>query len=280
VAAAHHLYRRNALKGLILPPMPEYQHDQIVPFKDSSLSKKRQVAEMFNHIANRYDFLNHFLSGGVDNYWRKRAIGELRLLRPKTILDIATGTGDLSAMMAKRLRPEKITGIDISSGMLERGRQKMNRLGLGSLVHLQEGDSEAIEFPDNSFDAVTVAFGVRNFQNLEKGLQEMRRVLKPGGKMMILEFSKPGKGFFRLVYKTYLRHIAPRVGNIVSGNGAAYQYLHDSVNAFPEGEDFKQILKKTGYTNVYSKRLSLGICSIYCGDKDHDLIPQKTVITA
>jgi len=259
--------------------MPEYKHDQIVPFKDSPLSKKQQVAEMFNHIANRYDFLNHFLSGGADNYWRRRAIGELRPLRPKTILDVATGTGDLSAMMAKRLQPEKITGIDISSGMLELGRQKINKLGLGSLVHLQEGDSEAIDFPDHSFDAVTVAFGVRNFQNLEKGLQEMLRVLKPGGKLVILEFSRPGKGAFRLLYKTYLRHIAPGIGKIVSGNAAAYQYLHDSVNAFPEGEDFKQILNKTGFTNVYRKKLSLGICSIYCGNKDRGLIPQKTVIT-
>lgn len=259
--------------------MPEYKHDQIVPFKDSSLPKKQQVAEMFNHIANRYDFLNHFLSGGVDNFWRRRAIRELVPLRPRVILDIATGTGDLPVMMAKQLQPEKITGIDISSGMLELGRQKMNKLGLDSLVRLQEGDSEVIEFPDNSFDAVTVAFGVRNFQNLEKGLQEMLRVLKPGGKLMILEFSKPGKGVFSLLYKIYLRHIAPRIGKIVSGNAAAYQYLHDSVHAFPEGENFLQILNKTGFITVYRKRLSLGICSIYCGNKDRDLIPQKTVIT-
>jgi demethylmenaquinone methyltransferase/2-methoxy-6-polyprenyl-1,4-benzoquinol methylase len=260
--------------------MPAYKHDQIVPFKNSSLSKKQQVAEMFNHIANRYDFLNHFLSGGVDNFWRRRAIRELLPLRPKTILDIATGTGDLAIMMAKRLRPEKITGIDISPGMLELGRQKINTLNLGSCVRLQEGDSEAISFPADSFDAVTVAFGVRNFQNLEKGLQEMLRVLKPGGKLVILEFSKPGKGFFRLLYKTYLRHIACRVGKIISRNADAYKYLHDSVNAFPEGAGFRTILNDTGFVHTYYRKLSLGVCSIYSGTKEPEPIPQKTVITA
>jgi len=259
--------------------MPEYKHDQIVPFRDSSLSKKQQVAEMFNHIANRYDFLNHFLSGGVDNFWRRRAIRELVPIHPGTILDIATGTGDLAIMMAKRLRAKKITGIDISPGMLELGRQKINKLNLSSCIRLQEGDSEAIDFPADSFDAVTVAFGVRNFQNLEKGLQEMFRVLKPGGKLMILEFSKPERGLFRLLYRTYLRHIASGIGKIISGNADAYKYLHDSVHAFPEGEDFRRILDNIRFTNIYSKKLSLGICSIYCGTKDPGPIPQKTVIT-
>ena len=234
---------------------------------------------MFNHIANRYDFLNHFLSGGVDNFWRRRAIRELVPIHPGTILDIATGTGDLAIMMAKRLRAKKITGIDISPGMLELGRQKINKLNLSSCIRLQEGDSEAIDFPADSFDAVTVAFGVRNFQNLEKGLQEMFRVLKPGGKLMILEFSKPERGLFRLLYRTYLRHIASGIGKIISGNADAYKYLHDSVHAFPEGEDFRRILDNIRFTNIYSKKLSLGICSIYCGTKDPGPIPQKTVIT-
>jgi demethylmenaquinone methyltransferase/2-methoxy-6-polyprenyl-1,4-benzoquinol methylase len=248
--------------------MPEYQHDTIVPFKDSALSKKQQVAEMFNKIASRYDFLNHFLSGGVDRYWRRMAIRELKTLQPQSILDIATGTADLSVMMAKRLRPEKIVGIDISEGMLDLGKQKIAKLRLNRLITLQEGDSEAINFPDGSFEAVTVAFGVRNFQNLEKGLQEMRRVLKPEGKLMILEFSKPRKGPFLPLYKVYLRYIAPRIGKIVSGNPDAYQYLNDSVNAFPEGDVFTGILKKTGFINTYSKKLSLGICTIYCGTKE------------
>ncbi len=249
--------------------MPEYQHDTIVPFKDSSLSKKQQVAEMFNKIANRYDFLNHFLSGGVDKYWRRMAIRELEPLHPKNILDVATGTADLSLLMAKRLQPEKIVGIDISEGMLGLGKRKIAKLRLNQLITLQEGDSEAINFPGASFEAVTVAFGVRNFQNLEKGLQEMFRVLKPGGKLLILEFSKPRKGPFLPLYKVYLRYIAPRIGKMVSGNPDAYQYLNDSVNAFPEGDVFTGILKKTGFINTYSKKLSLGICTIYCGTKEN-----------
>jgi demethylmenaquinone methyltransferase/2-methoxy-6-polyprenyl-1,4-benzoquinol methylase len=255
------------LKWLILQPMPEYEHDTVVPFKGSPLPKKKQVAEMFDHIARRYDFLNRFLSGGADRYWRRKAVRELEPFHPKTILDVATGTGDLAVLMARRLRPEKITGIDISEGMLGLGRQKIAKLRLNLPVSLQAGDSEAINCPGASFDAVTVAFGVRNFQNLEKGLQEMHRVLKPGGKLLILEFSKPRKGPFPALYKVYLRYIAPRIGSIVSGDPDAYQYLNDSVNAFPEGDVFTGILEKTGFINTYSKKLSLGICTIYCGTK-------------
>ncbi len=248
--------------------MTEYPHDTIVPFKDSLLGKKQQVADMFDKIASRYDFLNRFLSGGADRRWRKTAIRELESIHPGIILDVATGTADLPVMMAKLLRPEKITGIDISTGMLDLGKQKIAKLGLNPLITLQEGDSEAINFPGASFEAVTVAFGVRNFQNLEKGLSEMFRVLKPGGKIMILEFSRPRKGPFLPLYKIYLRYLAPRIGKIVSGNLDAYQYLNDSVNAFPEGDAFEGILKKTGFINTYSKKLSLGICTIYCGTKE------------
>ena len=247
--------------------MTEYEHDSIVPIKSSSLSKKQQVAEMFNHIAARYDFLNHFLSGGVDRYWRRRAIQELKPIQPKTILDVATGTGDLALMMARQLKPGKIIGIDISTGMLELGKQKIARLKFTEIVELREGDGEAMNFPTDSFDAITVAFGVRNFQNLEKGLQEMLRVLRPGGKLIILEFSKPRKGAFLPFYKTYLKYIAPGIGKMISGNAAAYRYLNDSVTAFPEGMVFEEILKKTGFKAVYGKKLSLGICSIYCGSK-------------
>jgi demethylmenaquinone methyltransferase / 2-methoxy-6-polyprenyl-1,4-benzoquinol methylase len=247
--------------------MAEYQHDTIVPFKDSVVPKKQQVAEMFNKIAFRYDFLNRFLSGGIDRKWRKKAIRELSSIKPKSILDVATGTADMPILMMKILQPDLITGIDISEGMLALGKQKILRSGLEDKVHLQTGDGESIHFPEDSFDAVTVSFGVRNFQNLEKGLVEMRRVMKSGGKLVILEFSIPGKGFFLLLYKIYLRIIAPRIGKMVSGNADAYQYLNDSVNAFPEGEAFLKILNKTGFSNTYHKKLSLGICTIYCGNK-------------
>jgi demethylmenaquinone methyltransferase/2-methoxy-6-polyprenyl-1,4-benzoquinol methylase len=247
--------------------MAEYQHDTIVPFKDSAASKKQQVAEMFDTIAFRYDFLNRFLSGGADIAWRKKAIRELREIDPKSILDVATGTGDLPIMMMKMLNPEQITGIDISDGMLDIGRKKISKLHLENQITLLSGDAEIILFGDNSFDAVTVAFGVRNFQNLEKGIAEMFRILRPGGKLVILEFSKPEKGLFLSFYKVYLRMIAPRIGKMVSGNLDAYKYLNDSVNAFPEGEVFTRILEKTGYKNCVYKKVSLGICSIYCGKK-------------
>ena len=247
--------------------MPDYQHDTIIPFKDSAAPKKQQVAEMFDSIAFRYDFLNRFLSGGADTGWRKKAIRELRESDPKTILDVATGTGDLPIMMMKMLNPERITGIDISDGMLDIGRKKISKLQLQNRISLLTGDAEAIHFGDNSFDAVTVAFGVRNFQNLEKGLAEMFRILRPGGKLVILEFSKPEKGLFLSFYKVYLRMIAPRIGKMLSGSLEAYKYLNDSVNAFPEGEAFTAIMEKTRYKNCVYKKLSLGICSIYCGIK-------------
>jgi len=247
--------------------MSEYQHDTIVPFKDSVVSKKQQVAEMFNKIAFRYDFLNRFLSAGIDRKWRKKAIGELQTVMPKTILDAATGTADMPIMMIRILNPGQVTGIDISEAMLALGKQKIKKLRLENQIILQSGDAEDIRFPEASFDAVTVAFGVRNFQNLEKGLAEMYRVLKPGGKLVVLEFSKPGKGFFLPFYKIYLRIIAPRIGKMVSGNHEAYKYLNESVNAFPEGTFFTAILEKTGYKNSYLKKLSQGICTIYCGSK-------------
>jgi demethylmenaquinone methyltransferase / 2-methoxy-6-polyprenyl-1,4-benzoquinol methylase len=247
--------------------MTEYQHDSIVPFKDSAGSKKEQIAEMFNKIAFRYDFLNRFLSGGIDKSWRKKAIKELNILKPKTILDVATGTADMPIMMMKLLSPDKVIGIDISEGMLELGRQKIEKIGLKSKISLQSGDAESIHFSDASFFAATVAFGVRNFQNLEKGLSEIHRILKPGGKLVVLEFSRPPKGAFLPFYKIYLRAIAPRIGKIVSGNPDAYRYLNDSVNAFPEGHAFTDILTKTGFQNAYFKKLSLGICTIYGGSK-------------
>lgn len=247
--------------------MSSYSHDTIVPFNDSDKGKKQQVATMFDQIAFRYDFLNRFLSGGIDIYWRKCAIRELQQLKPKKILDVATGTADVAIMTHKYLKPEKIIGIDISEGMLEIGRQKIDKLLLKDRIELQYGDSEAINFPTASFDAVTVAFGVRNFENLEAGLAEMLRVLRPGGKLVILEFSQPRQFVFKGVYNLYMRFITPGLGKWFSKNREAYKYLHSSVKAFPEGETFLHILNKIGFSETTLKRLSLGICTIYSGRK-------------
>lgn len=251
--------------------MSEYSHDNIVPFKESQKTKKQQVAEMFDKIAFRYDFMNRFLSVGIDQYWRRRAIKELKEVNPKLILDVATGTGDLAIMTSKLLSPEKIIGIDISEGMLELGRKKLEKEMLNNKIELISGDSEAINFPDNTFDAITVAFGIRNFENLDKGLAEMKRVLKPGGKLVILEFSKPRQPVFSGLYNLYMKIFAPGVASWVSKNKEAYSYLHSSVKAFPEGETFLHILQKQGFTYTILKRLSLGICTIYCGRKEQYL---------
>ena len=242
-------------------------HDAIVPYKDSGLSKKQQVARMFDSIAFRYDFINRFLSGGIDIRWRKKAIRELESLHPRHVLDVATGTGDVAILLYRMLKPDHVTGIDISEGMLELGRKKIAKQMLNNRIELVGGDSEAIKFPDESFDAVTVAFGVRNFEHLRNGLQEMFRVLKPGGRLVVLEFSKPRKAL-KGFYNLYMKIIAPGVGNLISHNREAYQYLNDSVKAFPEGKDFIDILNEVGYTGTYLKTLSLGICTIYCGEKN------------
>lgn len=245
----------------------EFPHDIIVPFKSSEESKKKQVGEMFDKIAFRYDFLNRFLSAGIDQGWRKKAINTLKPFRPSTILDVATGTGDLALLSYKILHPEKIIGIDISNGMLEIGREKVKRAGLQNVIDLQQGDSEAISFADQSFDAVTVAFGVRNFENLEKGLSEIRRVLKPGGRLVVLEFTRPSAPVVKQVYHLYMKYITPKIGKMISKNDDAYQYLNDSVERFPEKQSFVNILNQLGYRNAFYKTLTLGICSIYCAEK-------------
>ena len=244
-------------------------HDSVVPYKDSDKSKKQQVASMFDQIAFRYDFLNRILSGGIDIYWRRKAIKELSALQPQKILDVATGTGDVALMTYKFLKPETIIGIDISEKMLDLGRQKVAKLLLNKEIALQQGDSEAINFPDNAFDAVTVAFGVRNFENLRIGLDEMLRVLKPGGKLVILEFSKPKTMVFEGLYNLYMRIVTPGIGKLISKNREAYQYLNDSVQKFPEGNDFLTIMNEVGYTATYLKTLTGGICTIYCGTKSN-----------
>lgn len=247
--------------------MTEFAHDNVVPYKGSKLGKKQQVAEMFNSIAFRYDFLNRFLSAGVDVGWRKKALKQLKDLQPTTLLDVATGTGDMALMAAKMLPLEQITGIDISNGMLEIGRQKVEKAGLSHKIELLNGDSETINFANASFDAVTVAFGVRNFEDLEQGLAEIKRVLKPGGKLVVLEFSRPKTAIAKGFYNLYMKIIAPNMGKIFSKNRNAYQYLDESIKKFPEGKNFTNILDKLGFKHTYCKPLSLGICSIYCGEK-------------
>lgn len=244
-----------------------YPHDTVVPFKDSKESKKQQVENMFDKIAFRYDFLNRFLSAGIDVGWRKKAIKQLVSSKPKNILDVATGTGDFALTSFKILKPEKITGIDISERMLEIGRKKIEKAGLQENIELLKGDSEAILFDDNTFDAITVAFGVRNFENLEKGLGEIRRVLKPGGKLVILEFTKPSIPVIKQVYNFYMNTITPKIGKIIAKNNEAYQYLNDSVVQFPQKESFIHILNQSDYRNAFYKTLTLGICSIYCAEK-------------
>lgn len=207
--------------------MNKYAHDVIVPDAESNLNKKKQVAEMFNSIAGKYDFLNRFLSAGVDIWWRKKAISQLKKLKPKIVLDVATGTADVALMTHKELHPDKIYGIDISAGMLDLGRKKIQQKGLEKIIELQQGDSENIAFEDNFFDGITVAFGVRNFENLEKGLAEMLRVLKPGGKLVVLEFSKPKQKSFKFLYQFYLSKLAPGLVQAFASDKKAYQYLKD-----------------------------------------------------
>lgn len=247
--------------------MAKFAHDEVVPYHDSGLNKKTQVADMFNSIAYRYDFMNRFLTAGIDIWWRRKAISRLRQLKPQAVLDVATGTGDVAILTYRMLRPVQITGIDISEGMLELGRKKIDRLSLTGHITLQAGDSEVIGFADNRFDAITVAFGVRNFQNLEKGLKEMYRVLRPGGKLVVLEFSKSPNKTFARICDFYMQVITPAIGKLFAKNKDAYQYLTDSVQAFPEGREFLAIMDGSGFTNTSLQRLSFGICTIYCGSK-------------
>ncbi|MCC5945851.1 MAG: bifunctional demethylmenaquinone methyltransferase/2-methoxy-6-polyprenyl-1,4-benzoquinol methylase UbiE [Bernardetiaceae bacterium] len=238
----------------------------VTPYKDQKSSKKEQVATMFNNISGKYDFLNRLLSLGIDVGWRKKAVRLLQDQKPKTILDIATGTADF-AIEARKLNPEKIIGVDISTGMLDVGRQKIKKKGYDDLITLQEGDSEDLPFEDNSFDVVIVAFGVRNFENLEKGLADMYRVMKPGGMLSIIEFSQPQSFPFKQIYNAYFKFVLPFIGKIISKDRSAYTYLPESVEAFPYGNDFLQILTKIGYKSPQCKPLTFGISSIYMAKK-------------
>jgi demethylmenaquinone methyltransferase / 2-methoxy-6-polyprenyl-1,4-benzoquinol methylase len=231
-----------------------------------ALKKKEDVKAMFDDISNRYDFLNHFLSFGIDRIWRRKLISLLSLKHPQHILDVATGTGDLAIALAK-LKPMKITGIDIAVKMLDIAREKVTRRKLENIISFRPGDAEKIPFSDGSFDAVTVAFGVRNYEDLLRGLKEMHRVLKPGGSMMILEFSHPRSSLLESMYGLYSQTIIPFAGKFISGNKIAYQYLPDSVAAFPSGNDFLDILKAAGMSNNRQYPMTGGIATIYTGEK-------------
>lgn len=229
-------------------------------------AEKEKVKTMFNDIAPKYDFLNHFLSAGIDIQWRKTVRKLLADGKPKTILDVATGTGDLAIELSK-LAPDKIIGIDIATEMLDIGKEKIVRKGLNSIIELQEGDAENLKYNDNSFDAITVAFGVRNFETLQKGLKEMNRVLVPGGKVAVLEFSKPKAFPFKQSYNFYSRYILPVMGKVISRSTTAYTYLPESVRGFAEDKAFLMELEKAGFRKAKQRRLTMGIATLYYATK-------------
>ena len=237
-----------------------------LPYKSSEQSKKNQVEEMFDKISPRYDLLNHLLSVNIDKVWRKKAIKRLSVRKPETILDVATGTADF-AIAAMKINPSKVTGIDISEGMLGKGREKVARNGWSQKIELVKADSENIPFEDSSFDAAVVGFGVRNFENLEKGLSEILRVLKPGGFFMVLEFSKPKKTPFRQIFYFYFVKVLPVLGRLISKDKNAYRYLLESVNEFPDGDDFIAVLKRVGFGNFSWFPQTFGIASVYEAQK-------------
>ncbi len=238
----------------------------VVPYKEEKKPKKIQVTQMFDNISAKYDFLNHLLSLGTDLYWRKRAIALLKNKKAKNILDVATGTADL-ALEALSLQPDKIVGIDISEGMLAEGRKKIAKYGFENTIELRTGDCENLSFETASFDAVIVAYGVRNFQNLEKGLEQIYRVLKKNGTLVVLEFSKPTTFPFKQLYNCYFRYILPLIGRVISKDRSAYTYLPESVQAFPDGKHFNDQLINIGFHSVTCIPLTFGISSIYTGEK-------------
>jgi demethylmenaquinone methyltransferase/2-methoxy-6-polyprenyl-1,4-benzoquinol methylase len=239
---------------------------QITPYSGPE-TKKEQVASMFNNISGTYDFLNHFLSLGIDIVWRKKAIKELLKDQPQKILDVATGTGDFAFESIKILKPKQVIGVDISAGMLDVARKKINDRNLSEVFSVQLGDSEGLHFDDHTFDAITVAFGVRNYENLQKGLADMLRVLKPGGKVVILEFSKPRVFPIKQLYHFYFKYATPFFGGLFSKDKKAYAYLEESVQAFPDGNNFTALMEKVGYKNTKHRPLTFGISAIYTGIK-------------
>jgi len=240
--------------------------EKVTPYKDSDLSKKEQVTKMFDAISNEYDGLNRVISFGIDIKWRKKVVEIVGKTNPDSILDIATGTGDLAINLSKT-KASKIVGLDISDGMLDVGRKKIEKLQLNKTIEMVLADSEKMPFEDNSFDAITVAFGVRNFENLEKGLAEIYRVLKVGGIFVVLETSIPTKTPFKQGYKFYAKYILPSIGKLFSKDKVAYQYLSDSAASFPYGPAFNNILHKIGFIAIENKPQTFGVASIYIAKK-------------
>lgn len=246
--------------------MSQFPHDNIKPFSEEG-GKKQQVSQMFDTIAGRYDFLNRFLSLGIDKSWRKKAIKRFLKDKPRHLLDVATGTADMALMASEILKPQKITGIDISEGMLAIGRQKVTRAALPTHIELQLADSETIPFAADTFDGAMVAFGVRNFEHLDKGLAEINRVLQPGAQLVVLEFSQPVLPVFKQFYKLYMTVLAPQIAGWFNTNKKAYQYLNKSAHAFPDRERFVRIMAEAGFEQTSFEPLTLGICCIYTGRK-------------
>ena len=237
--------------------------EQVTPYGSHETAKTEQVRQMFDSIAPAYDFMNRAMTLGIDIWWRRLAVKRLKRLNPTRILDVATGTGDFAIQLYNSLHPEHITGIDLSQGMLDEACRKVKDKGLDGHIAFEQGDCMALEMEDNTFDAVTVAFGVRNFEHLQQGYREMARVLKPGGMLCVLELSTPPNPVIRWFYNLYAMHIIPWVGSLKSGDKSAYRYLPKSIAAVPQGDDMLQLMRNAGLHNTSYKRLTLGVCTIY-----------------
>lgn len=240
--------------------------ESVKPYHEEG-SKKEQIAQMFDNVAGTYDGLNRFLSLGIDVYWRKKAIAKLKSLTPKVILDVATGTADVALETNRQLSPDSIVGVDISALMLEVGRKKIANQGAEKVIRLELGDSENLQYPDATFDAATLSFGVRNFENVEKGLREIHRVLKPNGKLIVLEFSRPRQFPFKQLFNFYFKYILPFIGKLTSKDARAYTYLYESVQAFPDREAFIEIMQKAGFEKANFEAWTIGIVCCYEGQK-------------
>ncbi len=244
----------------------DYPQEKVMPYGKEG-KKSEQVEQMFDHIAPTYDQLNHTLSLGIDRRWRKKAIRTLRPHRPQQMLDIATGTGDFAILACRELQPQSLTGADISEGMMDVGREKVRRAGLSDRISFAREDCTALSFADGSFDAVTVAFGIRNFERLDKALGEMCRVLRPGGHLVILELSTPDRFPMKQLFHLYSKIIMPLIGKLVSKDNSAYTYLPESIRAFPQGEVMQQSIGRAGFSDVRFERLTFGICTLYIATK-------------
>lgn len=243
-----------------------YPQENIKPY-DQKGKKSEQVEQMFDNIAPAYDKLNHTLSWGIDRFWRKKAIAWLRPFRPRRMMDVATGTGDFAILACRKLNPESLIGTDISEGMMNVGREKVKKEGLSDKIIFAREDCTSLSFANGSFDAVTVAFGIRNFDNLDKGLTEMHRVLTPNGNLVILELTTPDRFPMKQLFAAYSKVVIPLLGKTLSKDNSAYRYLPETIKAFPQGEIMKEVIAKAGFSKVSFRRLTFGICTLYTATK-------------